>query len=64
MNQKTKDYRLIEKDGLTIEVSDPTIYQIHFSGEKVIILRRYKDGKSMSECPPMRETFFHNLSIK
>jgi len=55
-----KNYRLIEKEGISIEITDPTIYQIHFRGEEVVVLRRYKNGgESISLCPPRETSFYH-----
>lgn len=55
------NYRLIEEEGVSIELSDYSINQIHFIGENVIVLRKYKDGsESVSTCKPMSVKYYSN----
>ena len=54
-----KDYRLIEREGVEIEITDDTIIKMHFIGrDKIIVTRKYNDGTSVAEYTNHSESFY------
>ena len=54
-----KHYKLIEKDGVEIEITDGTIIKMHFVGrDKIIITRKYENGESVAKYTNTSESYF------
>lgn len=54
-----KNYKLIEKDGVEIEITDGIIIKMHFVGrDKIIITRKYENGESVAKYTNTSESYF------
>lgn len=56
---KNKDYRLIEKNGVEVEITDSAVVKIHFIGRDIVVItRKYKDGESVAKYNNFSESFY------